>query len=259
MRALALVVVTAALSGCATRPLRDQADLRLPTAVPRTNTAEAVALAPVVDARQKVLTHAREPQSSQLVGIVTPVRVFGWGRNDGARIAGDENITMSVAGEPATGLVRQTLDAWLGNLVAAVTSTKVASARSVTEGTTATAALDHRGSERFIVVPVLDQLDVVQLASEDSLAGSGSAQGGNQQVTTAGAASSSPRTTPYANVRLRLVLFESYGGRPTRRATAWIAESGTSLDAVKQKVSVRVADDLAAFMNAATGPRPATL
>ena len=93
-------------------------------------------------------------------------------------------------------------------------------AARVIEAPRSLAAISGQGfgvSDGTVIIPVLDELDVVQLSSENSMAGGSSSETSRTSDTvttrsTSGAASASSSTPTYANARMRLLVLRLAGG-----------------------------------------------
>lgn len=189
--------------------------------------AGAIRVAHVLDLRGDEGRRGHEPHQSKMFGFFTPVFMFGGGLEEGPNIAGDKRTNPAPAPWRQAGQVVPALDAWLIDTVSHGTGKRALRAElgAFDGGAGAVAS----AGDGLLIVPVLDQLDVVQMTSTDSISGGGRSQQGNTVTTTSGASSGTASTPAWINVRFRLALFEVAGGRIMRQSVAWLADTEVQL------------------------------
>ncbi len=122
-------------------------------------------------------------------------------------------------------------------------------------------------SDGVVVVPVLDQLDLASMSSDNSMSGASSYESGRRSngdgtdtvttTTTAGAASSSGGSSVYANARMRLIVIELAAGKATSRRVIYGRGAGSTLDEAIAEMGAELARGLAAIVPPPVAPPPA--
>ena len=222
------IVLGMALALAACLPPRSAtATFETPAAVAAA-TDKTVTLAPLIDARPAALRRSHVPSVSRYTGLALVYFAFGTGRTDGADHAGDARTTLTVDG--VSGTVQRQLEAYVSKVLAAATGTAPARGTAAELDNVQRAA--SGAADGIVVVPILDQFDDFRMESRDTISGGSSYQSGSKQITTSGVATGSAKTDLFANLRLRLVLFDVRGGRIVRQSIAYVATSEAGYDAL---------------------------
>ena len=168
-----------------------------------------VVVTKVVEARPAAMraSHAPGQDLRYSILIVASGGAFVNGRRvEGQTVIAGDKIRIGGSGDPL---------AALGEWVRALSG-----AARVIEAPRSLAALSGQAlgvTDGTVIIPVLDELDVVQLSSTNSMVGASSSETSRTQDTvtyrqTSGAARSSSSTPTYANARMRLLVIRLAGG-----------------------------------------------
>lgn len=233
------ICILLATTGCATRTA---------TATFKTTpssmliAAPRLTVAPVIDARPRVLLRTHQPNVARYTGVAAVYFMFGTGRIDGSDHPGDAKTRITVDG--VEGAVVPQIDAYLRSVIASATGSAPIRGAEANLGNVQAAA---RG-DGITIVPILDQFDEFRMSSEDEIIGGSTYESGDHQVATSAYSMGTALTDDYANLRLRLVLLETRGGHVVRQATAYIATSSSMLEHVLEHGASEIATQLAAFV-----------
>jgi hypothetical protein len=215
----------------------------------------AVTLAPLVDRRPTALRVSRGPQQDQrfdLLMIGTGAAWLHGRRVEGQTlVAGDRlRFTGPAADGPAVvaGFVAALLEQGAGHaVVRAATPVSLAAPDRIA------AALGVR--DGVVVVPILDQLDVTALSSDNSMHGGSSYETAHTRTTatyrvTSGAAELTSTTDAFANARVRLLVLQIQGGAAVGRHVIYGRGAGPALGAAFDDLGDDLARGLAALFGA---------
>jgi hypothetical protein len=215
----------------------------------------AVTLAPLVDRRPTALRVSRGPQQDQrfdLLMIGTGAAWLHGRRVEGQTlVAGDRlRFTGPAADGPAVvaGFVAALLEQGAGHaVVRAATPVSLAAPDRIA------AALGVR--DGVVVVPILDQLDVTALSSDNSMHGGSSYETAHTRTTatyrvTSGAAELTSTTDAFANARVRLLVLQIQGGAAVGRHVIYGRGAGPALGAAFDDLGDDLARGLVALFGA---------
>ena len=219
----------------------------------------AVTLAPLVDQRPAALRVSRGPQQDQRFGLLMIGTGAAWlhGRRVEGQtlVAGDRlRFTGPASDGPAVvaGFVAALLEQGAGHAVSRATSPvslaapdRIAAALGVRDG--------------VVVVPILDQLDVTALSSDNSMHGGSSYETARTRTTatyrvTSGAAELTSTTDAFANARVRLLVLQVQGGAAVGRHVIYGRGAGPALGAAFDDLGDDLARGLAALFGAPPPP-----
>lgn len=211
----------------------------------------------LVDGRPRVLRDGRAPRSQlrySLLAIGAGGFFVNGSRTEGASFSAGDHIHVEGSSDAASAM-----EQYARALLGGEPLDKRVSLRQ----------LDTRAlgiSEGVVVVPVLDQLDVSSMSSNNSMSGASSYESGRRSngdgtdtvttTTTAGAASSSGGSQEYANARMRLIIIALVGGEATSRRVVYGRGAGATLDEAIAEMGAGLMLGLAA-LHPAAAPSPA--
>lgn len=247
---MCISVCAAALSACS--GTTETANVAAPRVAHRVSIAAPVVVTKLVDTRPPEWKSAHEPVRSKMFGVLVGYYFgFGWERVDGPEVVGDDATSITFVGK--SGSVPEQVDAFTQAVVAETIGKAPAHAEtSVDLADVDAAAVAAAGSSAVVIIPVLDQLDVVRMRSDRVLIGGGSStsQSGNTVTTTtvSGSVASFKSTDAFANVRIRFIVVTVAGGKVTKRSVVYASTSADTMRASLERAGAVLSEGLAATL-----------
>lgn len=231
MKTLLWISSLVGLGACVSAP--GLSPLEVPLELPRAASPGLTAtVTQVIDRRPDALKHSRAPhiESRYSVLIIGSGGAFVDGsRLEGPTHHGDETLRLVSSG------ARKTPVEAVGELISAIAGggEPVAIDPALTRGGLEELVAGLPRNEGWVLVPLLDQLDVSALSSRNTMVGGSSTETGRSATTvttttSSGAASLSARVGTFANARVRILAVEIRGGNVLRRV--WVHGRGVGRD-----------------------------
>lgn len=241
-----------------------------------------IVVAPAQDLRPQALKSSHDPVRSRVFAAYWLIGGHYQSTYEGPLVYGDRHTHLTTSADPGKQLSpMEALDAYLPLVLRAGTGRDVAVAAAGMDAMKAPARL-LPGGRGFVIVPVVDQMDVCKLSSERfhqdvsidfqverkeawSLpsyprgnvvavvpAMPASQWGPRYEISTTSSGStdeSTRDTSVIGNVRVRLLLFQIAGGRVVARSTVYAAGASNGLSAAMAAAGSRMAVGVGEFLS----------